>query len=113
MSAEPRNMRLAEPFGLYLDRAKELNFRFDGKTYRAFGGDTIASALSANGVRTLSRSFKYHRPRGILSMGGQDGNTLVQVADEPGVRADTQPVGNCLNVSRIYVGYVENMRGIC
>ncbi len=98
MSAEPRNMRLAEPFGLYLDRAKELNFRFDGKTYRAFGGDTIASALSANGVRTLSRSFKYHRPRGILSMGGQDGNTLVQVADEPGVRADTQPVERGMEV---------------
>ena len=50
-----------------------------------FAGDTIASALLANGQWMISRSFKYHRPRGVLTMAGQDANTLVQVGDEPNV----------------------------
>ena len=85
-------MRLLEPKGLYLDRSKEITFTFDGETYRGYQGDTIASALAANNKNLLSRSFKYHRPRGILSMAGRDANTLVQVNDEPSVRADTFPI---------------------
>ena len=85
-------MRLDNPYGLYLERDKSISFQFDGQAYKGYEGDTIASALAANSVKLIARSFKYHRPRGILSMAGQDGNTLVQVGDEPGVRADSRAI---------------------
>lgn len=80
--------RLGPPFGLRLDRDAPIPFTFDGVELQGFAGDTIASALLANGVTTLSRSFKYHRPRGVLSHGGQEANTLVSVGAEPNVAAD-------------------------
>ena len=92
-------MRLASPYGLYLERDKNISFQFEGQAYKGYEGDTIASALAANSVKLISRSFKYHRPRGILSMAGQDGNTLVQVGDEPGVRADTRVIEEGMVVS--------------
>jgi hypothetical protein len=52
--------------GGVIDRSKPISFRFDGKSYSGFEGDTLASALIANGVKLVARSFKYHRPRGIL-----------------------------------------------
>ncbi len=60
--------------------AKPVSFEFEGRTITGFKGDTIASALAANDQWMISRSFKYHRPRGVLTMAGQDANTLVQVA---------------------------------
>jgi len=75
--------------GLLIDRNQPLHFSFDGKAYQGFAGDSIASALLANGRFLLSRSFKYHRPRGPLTMAGQDANTLVQLPSEPNVLADT------------------------
>jgi sarcosine oxidase subunit alpha len=84
--------RLPEQPGERIDRARELRFQFDGKPVRAFAGDTIASALFAEGRRTFSRSFKYHRPRGLLCCAGQCPNCLVQVDGAPGVRACTEPV---------------------
>lgn len=98
MTSEPGNMRLGKPYGLYLDLNKALTFSFEGREYQGFEGDTIASALAANNVRVISRSFKYHRPRGILTMSGQDGNTLVQVGDEPNVRADTRRIQGGMKV---------------
>ena len=80
--------RLPPPYGLLLDRKQELSFRFDNRDYRGFEGDCIASALAANGQWLLSRSFKYHRPRGPLTMAGQDANTLVQLPSDPNVLAD-------------------------
>ncbi len=62
-----------------IDRAQPLNFRFDGEDYQGFAGDTLASALLANGVHLVGRSFKYHRPRGILSAGAEEPNALVTV----------------------------------
>ena len=53
--------------GGLIDRSTPLGFTFDGKSYTGFAGDTLASALVANGVRLVGRSFKYHRPRGIIS----------------------------------------------
>ncbi len=91
--------RLAPPYGVMLDRSKAVRFSFEGREYRGFAGDTIASALSANGVWLLSRSFKYHRPRGILSMNGDDGNCLVQIGPEPNVPADRQPISEGLRVT--------------
>ncbi|EKT4503982.1 2Fe-2S iron-sulfur cluster-binding protein [Pseudomonas aeruginosa] len=81
--------RLPAPMGLLIDRNQPLHFSFDGKAYQGFAGDSIASALLANGRFLLSRSFKYHRPRGPLTMAGQDTNTLVQLPSEPNVLADT------------------------
>ena len=60
-----QRFRIAE--GGRIDRETRLSFRYDGHTYDGFGGDTLASALLANGVHLTGRSFKYHRPRGILS----------------------------------------------
>lgn len=83
--------RLPSPMGLLIDRERPLNFSFDGQQYRGYEGDSIASALLGNGRWLLSRSFKYHRPRGPLSLAGQDANSLVQLPDEPNVLADLEP----------------------
>src|SRR5271163_3862562 len=62
-----------------VDRAKPISFFFDGKPYGGLAGDTLASALIANGVHLMGRSFKYHRPRGLLSLGSDEPNALVTV----------------------------------
>jgi heterotetrameric sarcosine oxidase alpha subunit len=76
-----------------IDRRRPLEFNFDNKRYSGFGGDTLASALLANGVRLVGRSFKYHRPRGILSAGSEEPNALVELRtgarQEPNSRATT------------------------
>jgi sarcosine oxidase subunit alpha len=83
--------RLAK--GGLIDRARPLSFSFDGKTYSGFEGDTLASALVANDVRLVGRSFKYHRPRGILTAGSEEPNALVTLRTgaraEPNTRATT------------------------
>ncbi|CAN5163839.1 sarcosine oxidase subunit alpha family protein [soil metagenome] len=80
-------MRLEPRDGELLHRDKELSFHWDGRPYVGYHGDTIASALAAAGVRIFSRSFKYHRPRGILTASYLDPGCTVQVGDEPNVRA--------------------------
>jgi sarcosine oxidase, subunit alpha len=62
-----------------IDRAARVKFQFDGATYEGFAGDTLASGLLANGVHLVGRSFKYHRPRGILAAGAEEPNGLVTV----------------------------------
>jgi sarcosine oxidase subunit alpha len=62
-----------------IDRARTLRFSFDGRGYQGFAGDSLASALLANGVHLLGRSFKYHRPRGVLSAGAEEPSALVSV----------------------------------
>lgn len=62
-----------------IDRSKRLTFRFDGRRYEGFAGDTLASALIANGVHLVGRSFKYHRPRGFVAAGSEEPNALVQL----------------------------------
>lgn len=80
-----------------------LEFRFDGKPYRGIPGDTVASALLANGVRIVSRSFKFHRPRGIFTAGFEEPNALVQVHTGnraiPCARATLVPLSAGLEVS--------------
>lgn len=90
--------RLAAPFGTRIDRARPLRFSFEGKSFDAYAGDCIASALAASGQWMLSRSFKYHRPRGVFSMNGAEANTLVQLPSEPNVAADRTPVSEDLQV---------------
>ena len=77
--------------GGLIDRNKVMNFTFDGKKFQGFGGDTLASALLANNVRLMGRSFKYHRPRGPLTSGSEEPNALVELRNggrqEPNTRA--------------------------
>ncbi|MGC4252103.1 MAG: sarcosine oxidase subunit alpha family protein [Sphingobium sp.] len=68
--------------GGLIDRTQPISFRFDGRTMSGFAGDTLASALIANGVRIVGRSFKYHRPRGILTDGPDEPNALVTLHDD-------------------------------
>jgi sarcosine oxidase subunit alpha len=74
-----------------IDRTKTLDFTFDGRRYQGHPGDTLASALLANGVRLMGRGFKYHRPRGVLSAGSDEPNALVTLRSgaraEPNTRA--------------------------
>ena len=81
-----------------IDPDQSFTFTFDGVDYPAYPGDTIGSALARAGVRTLSRSFKYHRPRGLFCVAGHCPNCLVQVADEPNVRACRRPVESGMDV---------------
>jgi sarcosine oxidase subunit alpha len=73
--------RLAPPFGRRLDRSQRLTFEFNGRHFSGHPGDTLASALLANGVRLVGRSFKLHRPRGIFSCGIEEPNALVDLSD--------------------------------
>ena len=77
--------------GGLIDRNKSLSFSFDAKAMTGYAGDTLASALMANGVKLVGRSFKYHRPRGIFSAGSEEPNALVQLRRrayrEPNTRA--------------------------
>jgi len=90
-------MRIAER-----DLGDAVRFRFDGVGYSGRVGDTVASALLAAGVRVLARSFKYHRPRGVLTAGSEEPNALITVgrgaAAEPNVRATVQEIFDGLEV---------------
>ncbi|TPL34592.1 sarcosine oxidase subunit alpha [Mesorhizobium sp. B2-4-6] len=76
--------------GGLIDRSAALNFRFDGKTFSGFKGDTLASALVANGLKLVGRSFKYHRPRGILTAGSEEPNALVELRSGARREANTK-----------------------
>ena len=82
--------RLPPVDGEWIDRTKSLGFRFEGRDFTGFAGDTPASALWAAGVRTLGRSFKYHRPRGLLSAANHDVNAMVQWGQKLNTRADVE-----------------------
>ncbi len=71
------------PEGGLIERERPLSFRFDGRAYRGYAGDSLASALLANGVHFVGRSFKYHRPRGIFGAGVEEPNALVQLGEDP------------------------------
>ncbi|MFO1106863.1 MAG: sarcosine oxidase subunit alpha family protein [Amaricoccus sp.] len=84
------------PQGGQIDRSRDLAVLFDGRQLTAHPGDTLASALLANGIRLVGRSFKYHRPRGLLAAGCEEPNALVTIgsgaAATPNVRATVQEV---------------------
>jgi methylglutamate dehydrogenase subunit C len=73
-----------------VDRSQRLAFRFDGRSYEGFGGDTLASALLASGVKLFGRSFKYHRPRGVLTAGAEEPNALVELRSGARREANTR-----------------------
>ena len=88
--------RLTPQPGEWIDRSQPVSFSFEGRTLRGYRGDTLTSALMASGVRTLGRSFKYHRRRGALSIANHDVNAVVQIRRAgrsiPNVRADLLPI---------------------
>ena len=71
-----------------IDPSRRIAFKYRGKTFHGIEGDTVATALYANGVRIFSRSLKYHRPRGIYSLDGESGNCLMQINGMPNVHAE-------------------------
>jgi sarcosine oxidase subunit alpha len=87
--------------GERIDRDKPVAFTFDGRTVGGLEGDTIGSALYAAGVRTFSRSFKYHRKRGLMCCSGQCPNCLVAVDGAPGVRACVEPLKEGMRVEHL------------
>ena len=102
-----------------VNRQRPLNFRFNGRRYQGLEGDTLASALLANDVRVVGRSFKYHRPRGLLTCGPEEPNALVQLlsdGDQPNLRATEIPLVegleaksvNCWPSARFDIGAVND-----
>ena len=92
------------PAGGRIDRSKPVTFKFNGKTLKGYAGDTLASALLANGVKLVGRSFKYHRPRGIMSAGVEETNAVVQLVgkeDEPGIVATMLPIYEGLEAASV------------
>jgi heterotetrameric sarcosine oxidase alpha subunit len=87
--------------GGLIDRSRPLDFSFDGRTFGGYAGDTLASALLANGVTLVGRSFKYHRPRGILSAGSDEPNALVELRQGARREANTRAT-----VTELYDGLV-------
>ena len=77
-----------------IDRSKPVKFTWDGQEFQGFQGDTLASALMANGQRILGRSFKYHRPRGVMSAGVEESGAIVTLGSgnraEPNTKATLQ-----------------------
>lgn len=93
--------RLDAHAGEWLDRSVTLRFHFEGREFQGYAGDTISSALAAAGLGPLARSFKYHRPRGILSFANHDSNTLFQVDGVPNVRGDVTLLRDGMRVSAL------------
>src|SRR6476659_2437764 len=117
-AAMTQRWRLADKGAI--DRTRPLAFDYDGTRYEGYAGDTLASALLANGVHLVGRSFKYHRPRGIYSAGVEEPNALVQLArgarTDPNAPATTVELydglvatsQNCWPSVRFDVGAVAN-----
>ncbi|MBW6418481.1 sarcosine oxidase subunit alpha family protein [Celeribacter sp. PS-C1] len=98
--------------GGLIDRNAPLNFTFNGKAYKGFQGDTLASALLANGVQLMGRSFKYHRPRGVFAAGSEEPNAMVELRtgarQEPNTRATvTELFDGLIARSQNHVGPLE------
>ena len=92
------------PSGGEINRTERISFKFNRKIFFGFRGDTLASALLANGIHLVGRSFKYHRPRGIMTAGSEEPNAIVQVGNdkaitEPYVRATEVEIYNGLEAT--------------
>jgi len=90
--------RLTQLPTLRIDPSENRYLQYKGKTYQGVAGDTVATALYANGVRVFARSLKYHRPRGLYSLDGECSNTCMQVDDIPNVRTENTLLKNGMKV---------------
>ena len=97
--------RLESPAGAWIDRSRPLAFTFNGRQLSGFSGDTLASALLANDVQLVGRSFKLHRPRGVWSCGVEEPNAIVDVGEgprrTPNVRATMLPLVEGLTAASV------------
>ena len=95
----------------WIDRGRTLRFTFEGRSYEGHPGDTITSALLANGVSLLGRSFKYHRPRGAFSLANHDVNALFCTPQDTHIRGDVTPLVEGMDVRPVNVrGGLDNDR---
>ncbi len=103
MSGRPYRLPESAAPGARIDRTKPVSFSFDGKTVRGFAGDTVASAVTASGRTVFGRSFKYHRPRGVIGLGSEEMNALIGVGEggtvEPNLRATQVELYNGLKAT--------------
>ena len=104
--------------GRLIDRAKPLAFTFNGKPMRGFAGDTLASALLGGGQVMVGRSFKYHRPRGIVASGAEEPNALVGLgrllSDRPLELLDGHLLrGAELHEPNIMAPHASSIAGVC
>ncbi len=97
--------RLTDLSTLRVDPTRTLSLTYRGRSYSGFSGDSIATALFANGVRIFARSLKYHRPRGLYSLDGECSNTCMKVDGIPNVRAETTPLKDGMRVE------AQNVKG--
>lgn len=95
------NRRLPPCEGEWIDRDRPIQFRFEGQTYQGFAGDILCSALWANDVRMMGRSFKYHRPRSLYSLAGHDANVIVENGEQTNLRGDMLPITEGLEVRSV------------
>ena len=107
--------------GGLINRDKKISFKFNGKNYYGYEGDTLASALIANGVHLIGRSFKYHRPRGFFGAGVDEPYAIVQLyrngETEPNIKATEQELFegleaksvNCWPSVNFDVGAINNL----
>jgi len=101
--------RLPPQQGEWIDRDKPIQFSFEGKTYQGYEGDTITSALWANGEQVLGRSFKYHRPRGVLSFANHDVNIMMTDGTDTNIRADVVQIKSGMQLTVVNTsGGVKN-----
>ena len=98
----PQRIDSSGAYGSGIDRAQRIDFSFDGEPMSGFAGDTVAAALLANGVRLVGRSFKYHRPRGIFTAGGEEPNAIVDLRHaqrhDPNARATLEPLQHGMTI---------------
>ena len=103
--------RLPPIAGEWIDRSRRLDFEFEGRSYTGFAGDTVSSALWASGVHVLGRSFKYHRPRGVLSFANHDVNALADDRGALNLRADVAALQSGMRLVAVNTyGGIENDR---
>lgn len=93
--------RLPARPGEWIDRDRVVEFWFEGQAYRGYAGDTVTSALVAAGLRSLGRSFKYHRQRGALSVANHDVNVLVDDGARTNLRGDVLPISDGLRLQAV------------
>ena len=106
--------RLPPQPGEVIDRSHRVDFTWNGRTVSGFAGDTIASALTAGGVRVVSRSMKYRRPRGYMSNDYWDPNGLVQVGDDPNVRSAHRLIepGMAVEAQNVWPSLERDLRAV-
>ncbi|MCH2131107.1 MAG: 2Fe-2S iron-sulfur cluster-binding protein [Pirellulaceae bacterium] len=93
--------RLPPQPGEWIDRQEVIDFHFEGQLYHGHAGDTLATALWSHDVRTVARSFKYHRPRGIYSLANHDANFIVEDETQTNLRGDVLPLSPGLDVRAV------------